>query len=187
VVSHTFDSPGNYTATLTVRDSAGLTNSSTILIIILEVTDTDSDGIPDFLDPDDDGDGVNDTDDDFPLDPNEWRDTDKDGVGDNADDDDDNDGMPDSWEMEYGLDPMNPSDAFEDKDGDNYTNLQEYENGTDPTDSSGAPGQGGEEGGGEKESEEKSAYWLYLMLIPIVGIVIAILLVRRKGEGEIEE
>jgi|GEM_PF-3321545 len=187
VVSHTFDSPGNYTATLTVRDSAGLTNSSTILITILEVTDTDSDGIPDFLDPDDDGDGVNDTDDDFPLDPNEWRDTDKDGVGDNADDDDDNDGMPDSWEMEYGLDPMNPSDAFEDKDGDNYTNLQEYENGTDPTDSSGAPGQGGEEGGGKKESEEKSAYWLYLTLIPIVGIVIAILLVRRKGEGDIEE
>jgi len=192
VVSHTFDSPGNYTATLTVRDSAGLTNSSTILITILEVTDTDSDGIPDFLDPDDDGDGVNDTDDDFPLDPNEWRDTDKDGVGDNADDDDDNDGMPDSWEMEYGLDPMNPSDAFEDKDGDNYTNLQEYENGTDPIDSSDAPGQGGEEeggeeGGGEKESEEKSAYWLYLTLIPIVGIVIAILLVRRKGEGDIEE
>ena len=41
---------------------------------------------------DDDGDGVDDANDDFPLDPNEDTDTDNDGVGNNADDDDDGDG-----------------------------------------------------------------------------------------------
>ena len=34
-------------------------------------------------------------DDEFPLDPNEFRDSDNDGIGDNADTDDDNDGIVD--------------------------------------------------------------------------------------------
>ena len=47
------------------------------------------------LDGDDDGDGVDDYLDQFPLDPTEWIDTDKDGLGDNEDPDDDNDGLSD--------------------------------------------------------------------------------------------
>ncbi len=47
------------------------------------------------LDGDADGDGVPDSEDAFPGDPNEWLDTDGDGIGDNADDDDDGDGVPD--------------------------------------------------------------------------------------------
>lgn len=47
--------------------------------------DTDGDGIDDDLDPDDDNDGVVDTEDDFPLDPTETTDSDGDGIGDNAD------------------------------------------------------------------------------------------------------
>jgi hypothetical protein len=47
-------------------------------------------------------------------------------------DDTDNDGMPDEWELKYGFDPEDPSDAKEDYDGDGYTNLKEYEIGTNP-------------------------------------------------------
>ena len=50
--------------------------------------DTDGDGVGNNADPDDDGDGYEDGDDAFPLDPNEWLDTDGDGVGDNADTED---------------------------------------------------------------------------------------------------
>lgn len=47
--------------------------------------DTDSDGIPDSIDTDDDNDGVLDVNDAFPLDPTESRDSDGDGIGDNGD------------------------------------------------------------------------------------------------------
>ncbi len=47
--------------------------------------------------------------------------------------DSDNDGMPDSWEIQYGLDPNNPADAGYDNDSDGLTNLGEYWLGTDPT------------------------------------------------------
>lgn len=46
--------------------------------------------------------------------------------------DNDRDGMPDEWEIKYGLNPHDASDASKDKDGDGYTNLEEYLNGTDP-------------------------------------------------------
>jgi pectate lyase len=46
--------------------------------------------------------------------------------------DSDHDGMPDEWEIRYGLNPNDPSDAAKDKDGDGYTNLEEYINGTNP-------------------------------------------------------
>ena len=53
-----------------------------------------------------------DADDAFPLDASETADSDGDGVGNNADTDDaDGDGMPDSWEVIYGLDLTDPSDA----------------------------------------------------------------------------
>lgn len=47
--------------------------------------------------------------------------------------DSDNDGMPDAWELRYGLDPNDPSDATEDCNGDGYTNIEKYINGIDPT------------------------------------------------------
>lgn len=50
-----------------------------------------------------------------------------------APEDSDGDGMPDWWEVKYGLDPNDPSDANGDLNGSGYTNLEEYLNGTDPT------------------------------------------------------
>jgi len=40
--------------------------------------------------------------------------------------DSDGDGMPNNWEIEYGLDPKDDSDAWDDSDGDGLTNLNEY-------------------------------------------------------------
>ena len=47
--------------------------------------------------------------------------------------DDDQDGMPDWWEIKYGLNPHDSSDAAGNRDGDGYSNLEEYLKGTDPT------------------------------------------------------
>lgn len=47
--------------------------------------------------------------------------------------DDDEDGIPDEWELAYGLNPNDPSDALLDFDGDGLNNLEEYLLGTDPT------------------------------------------------------
>ena len=74
--------------------------------------DTDLDGVIDADDPDDDGDGIADLEDDFPLNPYETQDFDGDGRGDNSDADDDNDGVLDV------LDEF-PLDASEWKDDDN--------------------------------------------------------------------
>lgn len=46
--------------------------------------------------------------------------------------DTDGDGMPDEWELKYGLDPKDPSDAAKDCNGDGYTNIEKYINGLDP-------------------------------------------------------
>jgi hypothetical protein len=42
--------------------------------------------------------------------------------------DTDGDGMPDEWEMEYNLNPKDPTDGNNDKDGDGYDNIENYIN-----------------------------------------------------------
>jgi hypothetical protein len=88
--------------------------------------------IRDSLPPDADGDGVPDEEDAFPTDQAEWADADGDGTGDIADLDDDNDGMPDAWEIEFGLDPIDPRSPAEDADGDGVSNFDAYLQGIDP-------------------------------------------------------
>ena len=68
--------------------------------------DTDGDGTLDYLDTDDDNDGVLDVNDAFPLDASESVDTDGDGIGNNADTDDDNDGLTDAQEATAGTNPL---------------------------------------------------------------------------------
>jgi uncharacterized protein (TIGR02145 family) len=74
----------------------------------ITLVDTDNDGIPNGLDPDIDGDGVENATDAFPEDANETIDTDGDGVGNNADRDDDGDGASDDDEQDAGSDPLDP-------------------------------------------------------------------------------
>lgn len=92
------------------------------------VTDSDEDGILDYLDPDDDNDGVVDSVDANPDDPNIRRDNDLDGIDDSVDPDDDNDGVPDTEDMfpfdasewlDTDLDGIG-NNADEDDDGDGY-------------------------------------------------------------------
>lgn len=46
----------------------------------------------------------------------------------------DKDGIPDTAEVEFGLNPNDPSDAAKDFDGDGVSNLNEYKAGTNPVD-----------------------------------------------------
>lgn len=61
------------------------------------ILDTDGDFLPDYIDSDDDGDGVEDVNDYDPLDPEVFADTDGDNMPDNIDPDDDNDGVNDTF------------------------------------------------------------------------------------------
>jgi len=58
-------------------------------------------------------------------------DTNGDGLGNSIDNDDDNDGMPDTWELQYGLNPL-VNDATGDLDQDGVQNYAEYLSGTIP-------------------------------------------------------
>jgi hypothetical protein len=44
----------------------------------------------------------------------------------------DGDGMDDDWERDYGFDPTDPNDAYDDDDSDALINVREFEEGTDP-------------------------------------------------------
>ena len=80
----------------TDADGVGDVCDNTTTVANANQLDTDGDGVGDVLDTDDDGDGVLDTQDAFPLDASENADTDGDGVGDSADPDLDNDGVLDT-------------------------------------------------------------------------------------------
>jgi YD repeat-containing protein len=119
VIEYTYDAAGNR-----------ITKS-------VQFADSDSDGLPDALeattctdpqDPDTDNDGLQDGAEDANA--NGLVDA---GETDPCNADTEGDGMPDGWEVQYGLDPLDPNDAAGDLDGDGLTNLEEYNQGTDPT------------------------------------------------------
>jgi hypothetical protein len=97
-----------YYKVLTLDGDGGMSGGSAMVSLVCD-RDTDSDGIGDMADWDDDGDGVPDGQDAFPLNSTEWLDTDLDGIGNNADTDDDNDGIPDAGDPE----PLNPQNALQ--------------------------------------------------------------------------
>ncbi|KZZ59634.1 thrombospondin type 3 repeat-containing protein, partial [Oleiphilus sp. HI0123] len=110
----------------------------------IDFVDTDGDGMADSGgrndDPDDDNDGVIDTEDAFPTDPTEQKDQDGDGTGDNADTDIDGDQVPND-EDKFPRNPFESVDTDgdgignntdEDDDGDSVPDLQEEQDGTNP-------------------------------------------------------
>ena len=110
--------------------------------------DTDGDGIGNDCDTDDDGDGVPDTSDAFPLDSSESSDADGDGVGDTADTDKDDDGVLDTSDncpltanaSQLDTDGDGTGDACDpDDDNDGISDIIELQCGTDPLDASDTP------------------------------------------------
>ncbi|VAW68632.1 Calcium-binding acidic-repeat protein precursor (ARP) [hydrothermal vent metagenome] len=119
------------------------------------IADTEGDGLPDGWEIDNKSDPLVD---DSALDPDldnltnieefnagtdaNLADTDKDGLSDGdevkiygsnpTDVDTDGDGIQDDWEVDNGLDLLDPSDASTDKDNDGLDNLTEFQLGTDP-------------------------------------------------------
>ncbi|MCK5773905.1 MAG: hypothetical protein KAH57_08970 [Thermoplasmata archaeon] len=93
--------------------------------------------------------------------------------------DTDGDGMPDEWELKYGLDPDDPTDAALDSDGDGISNLEEYERGSNPN----------LDGTKDVEDEDDIAPYLVIGIVMLlIIIVLAALLVRsRKGKTERSE
>jgi len=93
--------------------------------------DTDNDNIGDICDNDDDNDGYLDSNDEFPLNPNEWSDYDKDGLGDNQDNDDDNDNWPDSTEISCNTNSFDNFSYPGDYDGDLIPNCEDQDDDND--------------------------------------------------------
>jgi len=121
--------------------------TGTVVTTAADGNDTDSDGLCNAGDSDDDGDGTPDTTDAFPLDPLESVDTDSDGIGNNADTDDDGDGLADSIESDTGVwvnaadtgtDPLNSDTEGDGLEDGVETNTETWvsasDTGTDPLD-----------------------------------------------------
>ncbi|MFO7618756.1 MAG: Ig-like domain-containing protein [Thermoplasmata archaeon] len=94
---------GQYNVQVTVSDGKGGFCSNIFTLAVAE-KDSDEDGVPDSNDA-------------FPQNPNEWLDTDGNGIGNNADPDDDGDGVPDTEDAF----PLNPAESL-DTDGDGIGN-----------------------------------------------------------------
>lgn len=147
--------------------------------------DRDNDGLPDFyemnfdFDYNDPSDGISDPDGDGvtnyveylfnsnPLDKNStpWV---SEKSNPDRDIDIDLDGMPDTWEIQYNLDPMDSSDANGDIDQDGISNLLEYQSGTIPDHSD---KQIIEE---EKIEENGGNEWVILLILIFIMILISI-------------
>ena len=116
-------------------DSYGMIASFQPNTPIDTTVDTDIDNLANYLDADDDNDGVADGPDNCPILANANQgNADGDALGNACDSDDDNDQMPDAYEISNGLDPLDSTDASQDADGDGFTNLEEFKAGTDPLD-----------------------------------------------------
>lgn len=105
VLNSTGYSVGAVEATVSIVHD-GVNSPTAVSITAYIDYDTDSDGILNYKDDDDDNDEVLDVNDAFPLDASESVDTDGDRTGNNADADDDNDSLSDAEESTIGTNPL---------------------------------------------------------------------------------
>ena len=109
--------------------------------------------------------------------------------------DTDGDTMPDAWELQFELDPNDPSDATEDTDGDGYTNLDEFlgfdgvlggNDSTDPRDLADFPTQDQTDNGNGTDTSGNSMIILGLLFIVFIVILLVIYLYishKKKNAG----
>ncbi|WP_038161196.1 Ig-like domain-containing protein, partial [Verrucomicrobium sp. BvORR106] len=134
-----------------LKDIQGESRSGAADIGADEFVDSDSDGLPDWLEAlgvttpggDADGDDLDNLSEYSLYGTNpQVADTDGDGLDDGDEvaagtgllvTDSDLDGMPDGFEVTHGLNPLDYRDALDDKDGDRLPNLFEYVRGKDPS------------------------------------------------------
>jgi hypothetical protein len=90
--------------------------------------------------------------------------------------DDDDDSIPDKWEIQYGLNPLNPGDADLDKDEDGFTNREEYDADTDPSDPDDHPNENNPIIDEDKDKKNPGKdYTIYVILIVIIIVILIIL------------
>jgi len=139
IAGATYYEPGETPAALATQSVSG---GITVTIPHLEHwgilqlgRDTDGDGLPDGVDPDDDNDGTPDEEDPYPLD------TDNDGIVNADDPDDDADGIADGdddYPLDTDNDGRNNAEDYDD-DGDGVSDALEIVAGTDPLDAGDVP------------------------------------------------
>lgn len=186
-VQHAYDKAGTYTVTLTLLDNSENTVSTTLDLVIIEgIIDTDNDGLPDDIDPDDDNDEM----------PDIWEE--KYGLDRldplDAHEDSDNDDLYNLEEYIFETSPINPDtdddgllDGKEIKELDtNATNSDTDGDGIDdksdpyPTD----PNLPGDNKGDETLSENTYLIVLIVTLLIIILVIglIASFLVKNKSK-----
>ena len=117
VVSSALRELGSFDTTFSISHNGANSPMPVSLSGIIDI-DTDLDGIANNKDTDDDGDGIEDLSDAFPLDATETIDTDSDGIGNNADTDDDGDQVADTADA-FPLDGSESLDTDSDGIGNN--------------------------------------------------------------------
>ena len=149
---NTCPADGTVTLRVVARDASDQVAENEVTLVC-DSTDTDGDGLPDAVDPDDDNDGLSDVL-EIQLGLNPLRvDSDGDGIPDGNEDSDgdkltnldelqrglqpgnpdsDGDGISDGVEIELGFDPLDPIDALIDTDGDGLPDWRELLLGSDP-------------------------------------------------------
>jgi hypothetical protein len=114
-------------------------------------------------------------------------DTDNDNIPNTEDIDDDNDDMPDDWENQYGLNPLNSSDKYQDKDNDGFTNKEEYDADTDPSDPEDHPNEDNpiiDDDNNKKNPGKDYTIYVILIVIVIVSLIIlSIIIGLKKKKG----